>query len=76
MPLRGLGWPLRSLSQPLGSLSQPLRSLRGGTDGRDGRTDGRTDVQIPPVFYRTSSPPGPLPKKEEDIDRKRGGVKG
>ena len=34
-------------------------------DGRmDGRTDGRTDVmtnESPPVFYRTSSPSGPLP---------------
>ena len=26
------------------------------------RTDGRTDVQIPPVFYRTSSP---RPKRDE-----------
>ena len=34
------------------------------TYGRtDVRTDGRTDGQIPPVFYRTSSPSGPLPKK-------------
>ena len=70
MPLRGLGWPLRSLSQPLGCLSQPQGSLEGGGDGRtdvrtDVRTDGRTDGQIPPVFYRTSSPSGPLPKKEE-----------
>ena len=32
------------------------------TDGwTDRRTDGRTDGQIPPVFYRTSSPSGPLP---------------
>ena len=31
----------------------------------DGRTDGRIDKQIPPVFYRTSSPSGPLPKKKE-----------
>ena len=33
----------------------------------DGCTDGwmyvHTDGQIPPVFYRTSSPSGPLPKK-------------
>ena len=28
-----------------------------------GRTDGQTDGQIPPVFYRTSSPSGPLPKR-------------
>ena len=34
----------------------------GETNGHtDGRTDGRTDRQIPPVFYRTSSPSGPLP---------------
>ena len=36
-------------------------------DGAGGRTDGRTyvhtDEQIPPVFYRTSSPSRPLPKK-------------
>ena len=38
---------------------------RGGrTDGRmDGWTDGRMDGQIPPVFYWTLSPSGPLPKK-------------
>ena len=29
-----------------------------------GRTYGRTDVQIPPVFYRTSSPSGPQPKND------------
>ena len=36
----------------------------GGAGGgrTDVRTDGRTDGQIPPVFYRTSSPSGPLPK--------------
>ena len=31
--------------------------------GTHGRTDGRTN-ESPPVFYRTSSPSGPLPKKE------------
>ena len=38
----------------------------GGVGGgrTDGRTDVRTDGQIPPVFYRTSSPSGPLPKKD------------
>ena len=30
-----------------------------------GWMDGRSYVQIPPVFYRTSSPSGPLPKKKE-----------
>ena len=38
------------------------------------RTDGRTDVQIPPVFYRTSSPSGPQPKKRgiEEKESSRG----
>ena len=27
--------------------------------------DIHTDVQIPPVFYRTSSPSGPQPKKHD-----------
>ena len=40
----------------------------GWTDGRtdgwmDGRTDGWTDGQIPPVFYRTSSPVGAAAQK-------------
>ena len=36
--------------------------------GMDGRTNGRT--QIPPVFYRTSSPSGPLPKNETNFFKK------
>ena len=40
---------------------EALRLGRGG-GGTYVRTDGRTDGQIPPVFYRTSSPSGPLPK--------------
>ena len=59
-----------AILQNLG-LNRPQRRQSpedGGTDGRtdvrtDVRTDGRTDGQIPPVFYRTSSPSGPLPKK-------------
>ena len=47
---------------------QRRRSPEDGV-GEGGRTDVRTDVrtyvrtdgQIPPVFYRTSSPSGPLP---------------
>merc|ERR1711942_582190 len=37
---------------------------KGGEARRMGQggTYGRTDGQIPPVFYRTSSPLGPLPK--------------
>ena len=35
----------------------------GAGGGRTyGRTDVRTDGQIPPVFYRTLSPLGPLPR--------------
>ena len=42
------------------------RGWGGRTDGRTYvRTDGWTDGQIPPVFYRTSSPSGPLPKKKK-----------
>ena len=33
-------------------------------DAGGGRRDGHTDGQIPPVFYRFSSPSGPLPKKQ------------
>ena len=34
----------------------------GPDKGGDARTNGRTN-ESPPVFYRTSSPSGPLPKK-------------
>ena len=36
----------------------------GVEQGGDGWTDVCMDVQIPPVFYRTSSPSGPLSKKK------------
>ena len=36
--------------------------MKGGTNRR---TDVRTN-ESPPVFYRTSSPLGPLPKKERE----------
>ena len=40
--------------------------MEGQTDGwaDDGRTDERTNKSLP-VFYRTSSPSGPLPKKTD-----------
>ena len=44
---------------------EALRVGRGGDGRTDVRTYVRTDGQIPPVFYRTSSPSGPLPKKEQ-----------
>ena len=42
----------------------------------DGRTDRRMDVQIPPVFYRTSSPPVPsgAAAQKEGVEREREGV--
>ena len=56
------------LAIQLGFGPQRRQSPEGGAEGGDGRTDvrtyGRTDGQIPPVFYRTSSPSGPLPKKQ------------
>ena len=45
--------------------------MKGGTNGR---TDGRTN-ESPPVFYRTSSPLGPLPKKRKK-GRKEGRKEG
>ena len=39
------------------------RSPEDGATGMDLRTYVRTNRQIPPVFYRTSSPLEPLPKK-------------
>ena len=41
---------------------QRRRSPEGREEGGDGRMYGSTDGQIPPVFYRTSSPMGPLHK--------------
>ena len=46
--------------------NENLNDRASWTEGRQtGQTDGwtnrRTDGQIPPVFYRTSSPSGPLP---------------
>ena len=42
-----------------------LRPERPDGGGTDERTDGRTN-ESPPVFYRTSSPSGPLPKKKAE----------
>ena len=40
------------------------------TDVRsDGRTFGRTDGKFTPLSYRTSSPSGPLPKKDLLVDQ-------
>ena len=42
--------------RPQPASGRPLRSQGGGTYGR---MYVRMEVQIPPVFYRTSSPPVP-----------------
>ena len=50
---------LRPVDGPQTKKIKTKRRLRG----RNGRSDGRTDGQkFPPLFYRTSSPSGPLPK--------------
>ena len=48
---------------------EALRVRRGGTDVR-------TDRQIFPVFYRTLSPLGPLPKKIDLRPERSGGPEG
>ena len=35
------------------------------TGGTNGQTNGQTNERKSPVFYRTSSPSGPLPKKQK-----------
>ena len=49
------GWGLRRVSMGPGGWGLE------GADRTDARSLGRTE--IPPLFYRTSSPLGPLPKK-------------
>ena len=44
-----------------------LRSQRGGQP--NDRTNGRTN-KSPPVFYKTSSPSGPLPKNTTSLKTK------
>ena len=68
-------WGLGRVSQGLGGwVLEGAEGLRSGggeaapsgdrTDVRSfARSDGRTDGKFTPLFYRTSSPSGPLPKK-------------
>ena len=49
--------------------------------GGTGRTLGRSDIQtdgrkFPPLFCRTSSPSGPLPKKDEEEEENEKKEKG
>ena len=53
------GWGLEG-AEVLGSGGDPQ-----GTGRTFGRSDGRTDGWKFPLFYRTSFPSGPLPKKGE-----------
>ena len=68
------GWGLGRVSKGLGGWGlDEAEGLGGGLDPRGtgrtlvrlfGRLFGRSDVRkFPPLFYRTSSPLGPLPKK-------------
>merc|ERR1711911_250311 len=67
-PLRPEICPLRPEISQIQGLKGQISGLRGQISGlrepggTDGRNDGRTN-KSPPVFYRTSSPSGPLPKK-------------
>ena len=53
-----LKFTLLGLKSALSDLESALSGLKSGWT--DGRTDGMTN-ESPPVFYRTSSPLGPLP---------------
>ena len=45
--------------------------MKGGTNEQtNGQTDGGTN-ESPPVFYRTWSPSGPLPKKRNKSSKDR-----
>ena len=70
-------WGLGRVSKGLGAWglerAEGLGSGEGGGAGPSGdrtdvrslaRTDVRTDGKFTPLFYRTSSPSGPLPKRE------------
>ena len=55
-------WPDRADFRPERADFRPERAdLRPERTWGDRWTDGQTDRQIPPVFYMTSSPLGPLP---------------
>ena len=76
--------PLIALMSSRPSIHSSSEGPLGGEDGRMyGCTDVRTYVQIPPVFYRTSSPPVPsgaaaqkegVEREREGVERKREGV--
>ena len=64
LDLGHIAWIL-AIWQNLGpNRSQRSQSPEDRAGGTDGRTDVHTDRQIPPVFYRTLSPLGPLPKND------------
>ena len=57
-PGEGPGAGVREGAGPSGDVRTDVRS--------DVRSFVRTDGKFTPLFYRTSSPSGPLPKKEEE----------
>ena len=66
--IAGLRGQISGLIGQISSLIWQISGLRGPRD--DGRTDGRMDKwmnESPLVFYRTSSPSGPLPKNRRFV---------
>ena len=63
--LSGLKFALSGLKSALSGLKSTLLGLRGLGGG--GQTDGQTNEQKSPVFYRTLSSSGPLPKNAEKV---------
>ena len=59
--------PERSVLRPERSDLRPKRSDLRPEGPAEGQTDKRTNKQKSPVFYRTSSPSGPLPKKPKIV---------
>ena len=78
LDLGHIAW-IWAISQNLGQNGpQRRRSPEDGAGGdrrMDVQTDGHTDGQIPSVFYRTSSPSGPLPKKEKKRRKRKKNLK-
>ena len=75
------GWGQGRVSQGLGGWvmegAEGLGSGGGGgwtLRGPDGRLLGRTDGKFTPLFYRTSSPSGLLPKREKSRGEEKGKV--
>ena len=61
----GLRWQISGLRGQISELKGPISGLGGLIGGQtDRRTDGWTNISLP-VFYRTVSLLGPLPKSAD-----------